>query len=188
MVRFIFFIAPKRRGDGRLERLNDRVFVQKPPMRPRPERARLVHRKEPMSALVLFFLALLVAPEDVPKSAAASSSTAPKAAPAVPSKTIVGEIVWVDMSSRLVLVRESVKSTAVKGKPAVRETIALAIAPDVPVIRGKKPSTLAELKPKDHVVARYLPTAEGAKAVSLRVADATPGSPAAGTPGGGETN
>ena len=144
-----------------------------------------------MSGLVLI-LALLVAPEDAPKSAASSSATAASAtAPAAPSKTIVGEIVWVDMASRLVLVRESVKSTAVKGKPAVRETVAIAIAPDVPVIRGKKASTLAELKPKDHVVARYLTTAEGAKAVSVRVAEATPrapGSPTAGTPGGGETN
>lgn len=169
-------------------------------MWPRPDRARLVHAKEPMAAVVLL-LALLVTPENAPKSAAASSAaassatassaTGPKAAPAAPSKTIVGEIVWVDMASRLVLVRESVKSTAVKGKPAVRETVALAIAPDVPVIRGKKASTLAELKPKDHVVARYLTTAEGAKAVSLRVADATPhapASPSAGTPGGGETN
>ena len=145
-------------------------------MWPRPDRARLVHAKEPMPGLVLL-LALLVAPEDAPKSAAASSATAPNSAPAAPSKTIVGEIVWVDLASRLVLVRESVKSTAVKGKPAVRETVAIAIAPDVPVIRGKKPSTLAELKPKDHVVARYLPTAEGAKAVSLRVADATPLAP-----------
>jgi hypothetical protein len=159
-------------------------------MWPRPDRARLVQAKEGMQGFVLI-LALLIAPEDASKSPAASSATAPNAAPAAPSKTIVGEIVWVDMASRLVLVRESVKSTAVKGKPAVRETVAMAIAPDVPVIRGKKPSTLAELKPKDHVVARYLPTAEGAKAVSVRVADATPlapGSPAAGTPGGGETN
>ena len=141
-----------------------------------------------MPALVLL-LALLVAPEDAQKAGAASPSatakavtpkTAPAGAPAagaaaVASKTIVGEIVWVDFSSRLVLVRESVKSTPVKGKPATRETIALSIAPDVPVIRGKKPSTFAELKAKDHVVARYLPTADGAKAVSLRVADATPG-------------
>lgn len=148
-----------------------------------------------MSVLVLI-LALLVAPEDAPKSAAASSAaassaTGPKAAPVVASKTIVGEIVWVDIASRLVLVRESVKSTAVKGKPAVRETIAIAIAPDVPVIKGKKASTLAELKPKDHVVARYLPTAEGAKAVSVRVADAAPrapGAPAGGPPDGGETD
>lgn len=164
-------------------------------MWPRPDRARLVHAKELMPGLVLI-LALLVAPEDASKSpavssAASSSATGPKAATAAPSKTIVGEIVWVDMASRIVLVRESVKSTAAKGKPAVRETVALAIAPDVPVIRGKKPSTLAELKPNDHVVARYLPTPEGSKAVSLRVADATPQaplSPSAGTPAGGETN
>lgn len=141
-----------------------------------------------MSALVLL-LALLVAPEEVQKTgtappsvaksvAAKSASTAAPVA-AVASKTIVGEIVWVDFPARLVLVRESVKSTAVKGKPATRETIALAVAPDVPVIRGKQSSTFAELKPKDHVVARYLPTADGAKAVSLRVADATPGAPRA---------
>lgn len=149
-----------------------------------------------MAAALVLLLALLVAPEDSSKSTASSSpapssATAPKAATPAPSKTIVGEIVWVDMTSRLVLVRESVKSTAVKGKPAVRETVAIAIAPDVPVIRGKKASTLAELKPKDHVVARYFPTAEGAKAVSVRVAEAAPlapGSPAGGAPDGGETN
>jgi hypothetical protein len=139
-----------------------------------------------MVALVLL-LALFVASEDAPKPAASSSSSsAPKkAVPAAPSKTIVGEIVWVDFPSRIVLVRESVKSTAVKGKPAARETVAMAIAPDVPVIRGKKPSTFAELKPKDHVVARYVPAAEGAKAVSLRVADATPRAPGPPAPAGG---
>jgi hypothetical protein len=129
-----------------------------------------------MSALVLL-LALLVAPEDAAKPETAPSSAGSKSAPA--SKTIVGEIVWVDFPSRLVLVRESVKTTVVKGKPATRETIALAVAPDVPVIRGKQPSTFAELKPKDHVVARYLPAPGGAKAVSLRVAEATQGTPAA---------
>ena len=152
-----------------------------------PNPARLMHVKAVMSALVLL-LALLVAPEDAQKAGAASHSVTAKSASAgapaagaaaVASKTIVGEIVWVDFPARLFLVRESVKSTAVKGKPATRETIALSIAPDVPVIRGKKPSTFAELKAKDHVVARYLPTADGAKAVSLRVADATPGAPGA---------
>jgi hypothetical protein len=110
----------------------------------------------------------------VAKSASAGAEVAAGA-----SKTIVGEIVWVDFPSRLVLVRESVKSTAVKGKPATSETIALAVAPDVPVIRGKQPSTFAELKPKDHVVARYLIAADGARAVSLRVADAKTGAPRA---------
>jgi hypothetical protein len=138
-----------------------------------------------MKVLVLL-LALLVAPENAPK-AAASSSAATTAAPAL-SKTIVGEIVWVDFPSRLVLVRESVNSTTVKGKSPARVTVAIAVAPDVPVIRGKKPSTFAELKPKDHVVARYLPTADGAKAVSLRVAEVTPRAVPdvpAGTAGGG---
>jgi hypothetical protein len=133
-----------------------------------------------MAPLVLL-LALLVAPEDAAKPAAGARTDSP--AVAVASKTIVGEIVWVDLSSRLVLVRESVKSTAVNGKPATRETIALSVAPDVPVIRGKQPSTFAELKAKDHVVARYLPMSDGAKAVSLRVADATtPPRAASGTP------
>ena len=142
-----------------------------------------------MVAIVLL-LALLVAPDDGSNPAAASPATAQKATPTAASKTIAGEIVWVDMTSRLVLVRESVKSTAVKGKAHVRETVAISIAPDLPVIRGKKTATLAELRPKDHVVARYVPTAEGAKAVSVRVAEAMPlepASPAAGTPGG-ETN
>lgn len=155
--------------------------AQRPPADP----ARLMHTRGPMRVLVLL-LALLVAPQNAPRAAAPPA--APKAATAAPSKTIVGEIVWVDFPSRLVLVRESVKSTIVKGKSAARETVAITIAPDVPVIRGKNPSTFAELKPKDHVVARYLPTAGGAKAVSLRVAEVTPravpGAPA-GTAGGG---
>ena len=134
-----------------------------------------------MSALVLL-QSLLVAPEEAPKPATAPS-TARSSSAAISSKTIVGEIVWVDFPSRLVLVRESVKSAAVPGKSApgkstARESVAMAVAPDVPVIRGKKPSTFAELKPKDHVVARYLPAAGGAKAVSLRVAEATPPAPA----------
>lgn len=129
-----------------------------------------------MPALVLI-LALLVAPEDAPKPGNAPPATRPGAAVAVASKTIVGEIVWVDFSSRLVHIRESVKTTAVKGKPATRETITLAVAPDVPVIRGKQPSTFSELKAKDHVVARYLQTEAGAKAVSMRVADASTGAP-----------
>lgn len=141
-----------------------------------------------MAALVLL-LALLVAPEEPAKPPAAGSTAAATAsattAVAVPAKTIVGEIVWVDFASRLVLVRESVKSTTVQGKPAVRETVAISVAADVPVIRGKQASTFAELKAKDHVVARYIPLADGAKAVSLRVANATTvPPPAGGTPPG----
>jgi hypothetical protein len=100
------------------------------------------------------------------------------AAPAGESRTIVGEIVWVDLPARLVLIRESVKTTKVKGQPAARQTVAVSIAPDVAVTRGAKAVPLEDLKPKDHVTARYLATAGGAKALSFRVADAAPRPPA----------
>ena len=53
------------------------------------------------------------------------------------------------------------------------------------LVRGKKPVLLEELRPKDHVVARYLVSPTGARALSFRVADrsvrasAAPGSTAA---------
>jgi hypothetical protein len=134
-----------------------------------------MHVQGAMPVLALL-LALLVAPDDAPKTAGSApqaAKTAQGAQPA-PSRTIVGEIVWVDATSRIVLVRESVKSTTIKGKPQGRETVAIAIASDLPLVRGKKPTTLADLRPKDHVVARYVTTAEGARAVSLRVAEVSP--------------
>jgi len=42
-----FLIDPKRQGRRALERLNDSLFVQKLPVWPRPDRARLVHVKSP---------------------------------------------------------------------------------------------------------------------------------------------
>jgi Mg-chelatase subunit ChlI len=96
------------------------------------------------------------------------------AAPAGESRTIVGEIVWVDLKTRLVLIRESVKTTKVKGQPPARQTVAVSIAPDIAVTRGRKRVSLEDLKAKDHVTARYVATADGAKALSFRVAEATP--------------
>ena len=96
------------------------------------------------------------------------------AAPAGESRTIVGEIVWVDLPTRLVLIRESVKTTKVKGQPPARQTVAVSIAPDVTVTRGVRAVPLENLKAKDHVTARYLATPGGAKALSFRVAEATP--------------
>jgi hypothetical protein len=94
------------------------------------------------------------------------------AAPVGESRTIVGEIVWVDLPTRLVLIRESVKTTRVKGQPPARQTVAVSVAPDVAVTRGRKTVPLENLKAKDHVTARYLATAQGARAVSFRVAEA----------------
>jgi hypothetical protein len=121
-------------------------------------------------------MALLAAPP-----AQAASGPTMSAAPAGESRTIVGEIVWVDVASRLVLIRESVKTTKVKGQPAARQTVAVSVAPDVPVTRGTKAVPLENLKAKDHVTARYVPTQGGARALSFRVAEAAPPTKAAAT-------
>lgn len=130
-------------------------------------------------ASLVFLLALLVEP-------AASAAPASTAAAAAESRTIVGEIVRVDVASRRVLIRESVKTTRVKGQPPVKQTVEVAVALDVPITRGKAPVALETLKMMDHVTARYVTGPDGAKAVSLRVAEAAParstaayGSPAA---------
>lgn len=128
-------------------------------------------KPEGVASLVLFLL-LLAEP-------VTASGPTMSAGPAGDSRTIVGEIVWVDVPSRLVLIRESVKTTKVKGQPPARQTVAVTVAPDVPVTRGRKAVPIEDLKAKDHVTARYLPTAGGARALSFRVADAAPQPPAA---------
>lgn len=117
---------------------------------------------------------------DTPAKAGAGAPPA-KAAPAAESHTIVGEIVWVDVPARLVLIRESVKTTRVKGQPPVRQTVAVSVATDVVVTRGKRTVPLEDLKPADHVTARYVTTAKGARALTFRVADAAPHASAAST-------
>lgn len=129
-------------------------------------------KPECVASFVLFLL-LLAEP-----AAPAASGPTMSAAPAGESRTIVGEIVWVDIPARLVQIRESVKTTKVKGQPPARQTIAIRVAPDVAVTRGAKAVPLEDLKPKDHVTARYLATAAGAQALSFRVADAAPRPPA----------
>ena len=125
-----------------------------------------------VASLVLFLLLLSEPP------APAASGPTMSAAPAGESRTNGGEIVWVDVPARLVLIRESVKTTKVKGQPPARQAVAVSVAPDVAVTRGAKAVPLEDLKPKDHVTARYLSTAAGAQALSFRVADAAPRPPA----------
>lgn len=130
-----------------------------------------------MASLVLFLILLA----DPPAQAQAAGGAATKAtAPAAPaeSRTIVGEIVWVDLTARLVLIRESVKTTKVKGQPPARQTVAVSVAPDVAMTRGKRTASLEDLRAKDHVTARYVTTSEGAKALSFRVAEIAPPAPA----------
>jgi hypothetical protein len=135
-----------------------------------------------VASLVLFLLLLAEPPVPAPPATGPTGS----ATPAGDSRTIVGEIVWVDVPTRLVLIRESVKTTKVKGQPAARQTVAVSVAPDVVVTRGRKSVALGDLKAKDHVTARYLATTEGAKAISFRVAEAAsqPSAAALATGGG----
>ena len=141
-----------------------------------------------VASLVLFFLLLAASPAPAQPAGGAKAAVAP----AGDSRTIVGEIVWVDLPTHLVLIRESVKTTKVQGQPPARQTVAVSVAPDVPVTRGRKPVTLSDLKAKDHVTARYVSTPRGAKAILFRVAEAGPrravGTPATGdapSPSGG---
>jgi hypothetical protein len=94
----------------------------------------------------------------------------PRAAASAASHTIVGELVSIDLVAKTVVIRDSVKTSAPKTK---RETVTLALGTATTLVRGKKPVELEELRPKDHVVARYLVVPAGAKAISLRVADRT---------------
>jgi hypothetical protein len=133
---------------------------------------------------VLFLLLL-----GEPTAAPASGGTAGPAAHIGESRTIVGEIVWVDVPARLVLIRESVKTTRVKDQPPARKTVAVGVAPEVAITRGRTTIGLENLKAKDHVTARYVTTAEGPKALTFRVADASPDAPAgASATGGGSSH
>jgi hypothetical protein len=126
-----------------------------------------------VASLVLFLLLLAEPPVPAPSAGGPTMS----AAPVGDSRTIVGEIVWVDLPTRLVLIRESVKTTKVKGQPPARQTVAVHLAADVAVTRGKTAVPLENLKAKDHVTVRYLATAGGASALSFRVAEAAPRPP-----------
>lgn len=117
------------------------------------------------SLLSVLFLALSAgaAPTPVP------SPETPAATPAS-SRTIVGEIVSIDLPSRLIVIRESVKAAPPRTKA---ETVAVRLSQETTLVRGRKPVALEELRPKDHVVARYVVSPAGATALSLRVADRT---------------
>src|SRR5512141_799378 len=111
--------------------------------------------------------------------AAALFATAP-APTATQSRTLVGEILSVDVTNRQVVVVQGLKARGNKGDEK-RETITVHVPYSTRVVRGKKAATLTDLKPRDHAVVRYQLTATGAEALSLQVADLarpTPTTPA----------
>lgn len=112
----------------------------------------------------MFGLCLLLA------LAAAPTTPTAAAAPAGGRRAIVGRIVSVDVAKASVVVTETLKSA---GPPKRRETVTLSVPPGTPIVRGRRATTLGDVKPQDHVVVRYHITPQGALAESLRVADRT---------------
>lgn len=100
--------------------------------------------------------------------AVAAPPARPSASPAPnPHRTIVGIVVGVEAATRRVTVGESVKTGGEKGT-----TIVLTVDGETKLLRGKRPATFDELKAADHVVARYVEARDGARALSIRIAEA----------------
>jgi hypothetical protein len=127
--------------------------------------------------------------------AAAPVSTPPKAPPSTPAprpsapvtQTIVGQILSVDAAAATLGVGESVQASPTK--KGDRDTVSLKVDRGTQLLRGKRATTVAELRPRDHVVVRYVLTPDGARALSIRAADQSRETPtvvpqaAGGTPG-----
>lgn len=102
---------------------------------------------------------------------------APPPPAAAPEKTIVGEIVSLDAGQGRLVVQEASRTVRAKGEEPKKEIVTLQVDGSTKVVIGRNPSALTELKPKDHVVVRYVVTAKGPRATSLRVAERTPPTP-----------
>jgi hypothetical protein len=99
------------------------------------------------------------------------------AVPADPNRTIVGEVQHVDVARSLVTIKESANASnsPAKAKP---ETVIVSVSPATQIIRGKKTIGIADLKRQDRVLARYVITASGLRAVSIKAADLATANPA----------
>lgn len=105
------------------------------------------------------------------------SVTAQTAATPNPERTFVGEVLEVDAARSLVTVGESIEASAPNTPAKKRERLVLTVDGSTQVLRGKKPATVAEIRPKDHAVVRYVKTAQGLRATSMRVAEGSTPAP-----------
>lgn len=146
-----------------------------------------------MFEALLFAALLLAAPLSQTVGAVSASPAAPRlVAPTPPAaKTIVGHILAVDPKTGTVVVEETIKPPKGQKGPHRHESVTVRVDGSTRLLRGKAPATFADLRPNDHAVVRYVAEAQGARALSLRVADRgpakpfEPGAPAAvGTPSG----
>jgi hypothetical protein len=119
-----------------------------------------------MNAAAPVLLALLLGISAQPARAVSSPSTTAT----LNVKTIVGQIVSVDPVKGTITIGESVQASRPK-TPKLKEIVTLSIDGSTELFRGKRPATKDELKPRDHVVVRYVLTPQGARALSCRVSD-----------------
>lgn len=105
----------------------------------------------------------------------AAQPAAPAATPA-PSRTLVGEILSIDLPNRRVVVAQGLKAGGKSGASR-RETVTVHVPFSTPLRRGHRATSLGDLKPRDQAVVRYRVTSAGAQAFSLTVADLAGGAP-----------
>jgi hypothetical protein len=98
-------------------------------------------------------------------------ATVAASAPAGPTRSIVGEVMYVDTALRIVAVRETVASASQKGQKPARRTMTMVLTPQTKLVRGKTPGAPADLRVHDYVVAHFTETPQGPVVTSLRVAD-----------------
>jgi len=101
-----------------------------------------------------------------------------------PTRSIAGEVTYVDPALRIMAVRETVASASQKGQKPVRRILPLVLTPDTKLFRGRTPVSPEDLRVRDYVVVRYTETPQAFVALSLRAADvvartapASPGTP-----------
>lgn len=129
----------------------------------------------PFATLLAVLLAHLAAPVAAP---AQRASTAPIPAPSSNSstpkqttRTIVGEIVSIDLARGLIVVGRAIKAGREPATPRSGESVAVSVDGTTKIVRGQSPATAADLRTKDQAVVRYQLTPQGAKALSFKVAD-----------------
>ncbi len=116
-------------------------------------------------------------PPPLPLLLASFSGPAQTAATPNPERTFVGEVLEVDAARSLVTIGESIEASAPNAPAKKREKLVLTVDGSTQVLRGKKPATVAEIRPKDHAVVRYVKTAHGLRATSMRVAEGSTPTP-----------
>jgi len=114
-------------------------------------------------------LSSLAAVSQIPPPPPASTPTPAPGSPAL--KTLVGEVVRVDAAHGVIVVGESVKASYVKPGAKHKDPVARTVDKATKLTRGTRAAGLADVKAGDHAVVKYVASAMGGRALSVRLAD-----------------